>query len=217
MTGGAGGGRRTTARAAAAAALLLLAACAAPGPTGPGGTAPVPVAADDRFTGPGADEARDAAVAARRAGRTADALVAAALSVDRWPVDPRNWEELAAAYAAAGRPEGATYARFFAERVPTLNALHPRSAASGLRGLEAPSGVTDPELRRAYADAGRLLVRFYDGRYETARADRVAAEAARAWEWEPYLAYPAAIAGGGAILSTFVRFARGSGAANTTK
>ncbi|MFN8720413.1 MAG: hypothetical protein ACK5YI_06265 [Rhodospirillales bacterium] len=225
MAGGRGGRYGASGLAIAAGVLLALAGCAGTGAPGreagpsaigaaTGGGAIV--ADDDRFSRPAGDEAREAASRARLAGRGGDALLSAALAVDRWPVDPRNWEELSAAYAVAGRAEGADYARFFARRLPALNALHPRSAASGMRRLEAPSAVTDPELRRAYADAGRLLVRFYDGRYETARADRAAAEAEGRPAWEPYLAYPAAIAGGAAILSTFVRFARGSGAANTT-
>jgi hypothetical protein len=219
MAGGRGGRQGAAGLAIAVGVVLALAGCAGPGASGRDGGATLagPVLSDDdRFSRPAADEARAAASRARLAGRSGDALLSAALAVDRWPVDPRNWEELSAAYSAAGRAEGADYARFFARRLPALNALHPRSAASGIRGLEAPSAVTDPELRRAYADAGGLLVRFYDGRYEIARADRAAAEAEGRPAWEPYLAYPAAIAGGAAILSTFVRFARGSGAANTT-
>jgi hypothetical protein len=208
---------------AAVALMLTLGACAV---TSPGAQAaadrPVvaadrPAVDDARFSRAAADAARAQAADAARAGRGADALMAAALAVDRWPADPRGWNDLAAAYVAVGRPEGADYARFFGARLPTLNTLHPRSAASGLRALEAPAAVTDPELRRAYADAGRLLVRFYEGRYETARAERTAEEAARVPDWEPYLAYPAAITGGVALLGTFVRFARGSGASNTTR
>lgn len=210
------GGRRWAARlAAGTVVLMVLAGCA--GPNAASDARISTAATDDRFSADGAAEARAAAAEARQAGRGRDALMSAALAVDRWPADPRNWDALAVAYADSGRPEGRDYARFFATRLPTLNALHPRSAASGLRAVEAPTTVTDPELRRAYADSARLLARFYDGRYEVARADRAADEAADVWEWEPYLAYPAAVAGSAAILSTFVRFARGSGAANTTR
>jgi hypothetical protein len=198
------------------ALVLMLGACAIASP-GAQATADRPGGDDGRFSRAEADAARAQMADASRAGLRTDALMAAALAVDRWPVDPRGWNDLAAAYVAVGRPEGADYARFFGTRLPMLNTLHPRSSASGLRAVEAPAAVTDPELRRAYADAGRLLVRFYEGRYETARADRTAQEAARVSDWEPYLAYPAAITGGVAILGTFVRFARGSGASNTTR
>jgi hypothetical protein len=208
--------RRDTPRARAATAALLALALLAAAPSAAQVAAPadVPAAFDREAAAAAALEAE----ARSRAGEREAALAAAAEAVRAWPVDPSLWEALAQRYAAAGSPEGAAYARFFAARLPTLNALHPRAASSAMAAVRAPEGTEDEELRRAYPASAALLQAFYRGRFEEARAAREARELAEVPFYRPLLSYPAAVAGAAVFGSALFRFAAGFGdEANDTR
>jgi hypothetical protein len=208
--------RPDTPRARAATAALLALALLVPAPTAARAQASADVPAS--FDREAAAAAALQAEARARAGEREAALAAAADAVRAWPVDPSLWEALAQRYAAAGSAEGASYARFFAARLPTLNALHPRAAASAMAAVQAPEGTEDAELRRAYPASGALLQAFYRGRYEDARATREAAELAEVPFYRPLLAYPAAAVGAAVFGSALFRFAAGLGdEANDTR
>lgn len=176
------------------------------------GPAPAIEAADLRsFDRRAAEAAAAAAADAARAGRSSDAVGGYAAALEFWPVDATLWRDLAAQYRALDSADGDAYARFFAARVDTLNALHPRAAASAIAGVAAPQTVTDPRLVAAYAESGRLIATFYRSRYEEVRAERTRTEQDAVWVYQPYLAYPAAVLSGLGVGATFYQFARGLG------
>ncbi|HZH26756.1 MAG TPA: hypothetical protein VEY95_06185 [Azospirillaceae bacterium] len=205
------GGRRAWSRLlGAVAALTLLGACGSDGARRVDVAAPqdppsVRKAFDRERAGTVAGLAREAAAR----GRPRDALQAYAAAIEQWPADAGLWSALADQYEAVGRPEGRDYARFFAARMDIWNALHPRAAAASLDGMRPPDAAKEPSLRQSYVESAALLARFYRGQYEDVREVRVAEERARIPFYEPYLAYPAALAGAGAVFGSFFQFARG--------
>ncbi len=120
-------------------------------------------------------------------------------ALTQWPVTLRAWQGLARVTARQGQTERRTYALFFADRVATYDAMHPRAARMAyLTAVDQPAEAPGiPEMAQRMAD-------FYTYKDEVLVAERVAGQTERS-ALERYAIYPVALLSVGGVAFLIIR------------